>query len=120
KCDQYRQENFVALDERVRLNMPGLKIRGDVWIGEGVEIDDVEGVEGPGFIGNYARISPEASVGPYTGLGCGASLAAGVLLPLHGPRLGDDPPRARPHLAHGARRVVLHRPGRGRRRGDSR
>src|SRR4029078_3239750 len=61
--DQYRQANFDALDERVRLNVPGLKIRGDVWIGEGVEIDDVEGVEGPAFIGNYARISREASVG---------------------------------------------------------
>jgi mannose-1-phosphate guanylyltransferase/phosphomannomutase len=72
--DQYRQANFDALDERVRLNMPGLKIRGDVWIGEGVEIDDVEGVEGPAFIGNYARISPEASVGPYTVLGSATTL----------------------------------------------
>jgi mannose-1-phosphate guanylyltransferase/phosphomannomutase len=72
--DQYRQANFDALDEKVRLNIPGLKIRGDVWIGEGVEIDDVEGVEGPAFIGNYARISPEASVGPYTVLGPGTTL----------------------------------------------
>jgi len=72
--DQYRQANFDALDERVQLNVPGLKIRGDVWIGEGVEIDDVEGVEGPAFIGNYARISPEASVGPYTILGSASTL----------------------------------------------
>jgi mannose-1-phosphate guanylyltransferase/phosphomannomutase len=72
--DQYRQANFDALDERVRLNIPGLKIRGDVWIGEGVEIDDVEGVEGPAFIGNYARVSPEASVGPYTVLGSATTL----------------------------------------------
>ena len=72
--DQYRQANFDALDERVQLNVPGLKIRGDVWIGEGVEIDDVEGVEGPAFIGNYVRISPEASVGPYTILGSASTL----------------------------------------------
>jgi mannose-1-phosphate guanylyltransferase / phosphomannomutase len=52
----------------------GLKIRGDVWIGEGVEIDDVEGVEGPAFIGNYCRVSPESSVGPYTVLGPGTTL----------------------------------------------
>ncbi len=101
--DQYRQANFDALDETVGLNVPGLKIRGDVWIGEGVEIDDVEGVEGPAFIGNYARISPEASVGPYTVLGA-----------------GDDAARARPRLALGDRRVVLHRPERGRRRRDHR
>ena len=72
--DQYRQANFDALDEKVRLGIPGLKLRGDVWIGEGVEIDDVEGVEGPAFVGNYCSISPEASVGPYTVLGPATTL----------------------------------------------
>ncbi|MFL5955107.1 MAG: sugar phosphate nucleotidyltransferase [Gaiellaceae bacterium] len=72
--DQYRQANFDALDEKVRLDIPGLKLRGDVWIGEGVEIDDVEGVEGPAFVGNYCSISPEASVGPYTVLGPATTL----------------------------------------------
>ncbi|HEY2325860.1 MAG TPA: sugar phosphate nucleotidyltransferase [Gaiellaceae bacterium] len=72
--DQYRQANFDALDEKVQLNVEGLKIRGDVWIGEGVEIDDVEGVEGPAFIGNHCTISPEASVGPYSVLGPGSTL----------------------------------------------
>jgi mannose-1-phosphate guanylyltransferase/phosphomannomutase len=72
--DQYRQANFDALDEKVRLNVSGLKIRGDVWVGEGVEIDDVEGVEGPAFIGNYCTVSPDASVGPYTVLGPGTTL----------------------------------------------
>ncbi|HEX7083478.1 MAG TPA: sugar phosphate nucleotidyltransferase [Gaiellaceae bacterium] len=72
--DQYRQANFDALDEKVQLNVAGLKIRGDVWIGEGVEIDDVEGVEGPAFIGNYCTVSPESSVGPYSVLGPGTTL----------------------------------------------
>ncbi len=72
--DQYRQANFDALDGKVDLNISGLKIRGDVWLGEGVEIDDVEGVEGPAFIGNYTAISPESSVGPYTVLGPASTL----------------------------------------------
>jgi mannose-1-phosphate guanylyltransferase/phosphomannomutase len=72
--DQYRQANFDALDEKVALDVSGLKIRGDVWVGEGVEIDDVEGVEGPAFIGNYCTISPESSVGPYSVLGPGTTL----------------------------------------------
>ena len=72
--DQYRQANFDALDEKVALNISGLKIRGDVWVGAGVEIDDVEGVEGPAFIGNYCTISPESSVGPYSVLGPGTTL----------------------------------------------
>jgi mannose-1-phosphate guanylyltransferase / phosphomannomutase len=72
--DQYRQANFDALDEKVRLNIQGLKIRGDVWLGEGVEIDDVEGVEGPAFVGTNCTISPDASVGPYSVLGAGTTL----------------------------------------------
>jgi mannose-1-phosphate guanylyltransferase / phosphomannomutase len=74
--DQYRQANFDALDEKVRLNIPGLKLRGDVWVGEGVEIDQVENVEGPAFIGNYSTISPDSSVGPYAVLGPGTTLRA--------------------------------------------
>ncbi len=72
--EQYRQANFDALDEKVELSIDGLKIPGDVWLGEGVEIDDVEGVEGPAFIGRYCTISPDASVGPYTVLGPGSTL----------------------------------------------
>jgi mannose-1-phosphate guanylyltransferase/phosphomannomutase len=64
--DQYRQANFDALDEKVRLNVPGIRIRGNVWLGEGVEIADLDQVEGPALIGNYSRIAPGASVGEYS------------------------------------------------------
>src|SRR5919199_359945 len=30
--EQYRQANFDALDERVRLNVPGVRLRGNIWI----------------------------------------------------------------------------------------
>jgi mannose-1-phosphate guanylyltransferase/phosphomannomutase len=72
--DQYRQANFDALDERVKLNIPGIRLRGNVWIGEGAEIDDLDAVEGPAFLGNYARIAPGASVGPYSVLGASVTL----------------------------------------------
>ena len=64
--DQYRQANFDALDERVKLNVPGIRIRGNVWLGEGVEISDLDQVEGPALLGNYCRIAPGASVGAYS------------------------------------------------------
>ncbi len=63
---QYREANFDALDEKVQLEIPGIRLRGNVWVGEGVELDDVESVEGPAFIGTYCRIHPEASVGAYS------------------------------------------------------
>jgi mannose-1-phosphate guanylyltransferase / phosphomannomutase len=64
--DQYRQANFDALDEKVRLNIPGIRIRGNVWLGEGVEIADLDQVEGPALLGNYCRIAPGATVGEYS------------------------------------------------------
>jgi mannose-1-phosphate guanylyltransferase/phosphomannomutase len=72
--DQYRQANYDALDGLVNLNIPGIRLRGNVWIGEGVEIDDLEGVEGPAFIGNYCRISPDARVGAHTVLSTSVTL----------------------------------------------
>jgi mannose-1-phosphate guanylyltransferase/phosphomannomutase len=64
--DQYRQANFDALEENVRLNIPGIQIRGNVWLGEGVEIADLEQVEGPSFIGNYCRVAAGATVGAHS------------------------------------------------------
>ena len=93
--DQYRQANFDALDERVRLSIPGFKLRGNVWVGEGVEVDDVEGVEGPAFIGADCRIAPDASVGAVLGA-----------------LLGRHAPRARARLAQRDRRGHVRRPQR--------
>jgi mannose-1-phosphate guanylyltransferase/phosphomannomutase len=64
--DQFRQANFDALDESVRLNIPGIRIRGNVWLGEGVEVADLEQIEGPALVGNYCRIAPGATAGPYS------------------------------------------------------
>ena len=64
--DQFRTANFDALEENVRLNIPGIRIRGNVWLGEGVEIGDLEQIEGPAYIGNYCRIAPGATVGSHS------------------------------------------------------
>lgn len=64
--DQYRQANFDALDENVRLSIPGIRLRGNVWVGEGVALEDLEAVEAPAFIGNYCRIAPRATVSAYS------------------------------------------------------
>jgi mannose-1-phosphate guanylyltransferase/phosphomannomutase len=72
--DQYRQANFDALDERVRLNIQGIRLRGNIWVGEGVELADLESVEGPAFVGNYCRIGARASVGPYSVLSTSVAL----------------------------------------------
>jgi len=64
--DQYRQANFDALDERVQLEIDGIRIRGNVWLGDGVDLDDLEAIAGPAYLGNYCRIARGAHIGPYS------------------------------------------------------
>jgi mannose-1-phosphate guanylyltransferase/phosphomannomutase len=71
---QYRQANFDALDGRVKLEIPGVRLRGNVWLGEGVEIDDFDRIEAPSYVGNYCRIAADATVGPYSVLSTGVTL----------------------------------------------
>ncbi len=75
---QYRRANADALDESVKLEITGVRLRGNVWLGEGVEIDDLGHVEGPAFVGNYCRIAPSARVGPYSVLSSGVVLREGA------------------------------------------
>src|SRR5207249_1149153 len=72
--DQFRQANFDALDESVRLNIPGIRIRGNVWLGEGIDLHDLGAIEGPAFFGNYCRVAQDASVGPYSVLATSVTL----------------------------------------------
>ena len=72
--EQYRQANFDALDGRVRLDIPGVRLRGNLFLGEGVEIDDIERIEGPAYLGNYCRIGSDATVGPYSVLSSSVTL----------------------------------------------
>ena len=72
--DQFRQANFDALDEKVRLEISGIRIRGNVWLGEGVDLHDLEALEGPLYIGNYCRIAPDATVGAYSVLATSVTL----------------------------------------------
>jgi len=64
--DQYRQANFDALDEKVALEIAGIRIRGNVWLGDGVDLHDLDALDGPVYIGNYCRVGSGARVGPYS------------------------------------------------------
>ena len=75
--EQYLQANRDALDGKVRLQIPGVRLRGNVWVGQGVSLDSLSNVEGPAVIGNYAKIDPTAVIGAHTVLGNNAVLKAG-------------------------------------------
>jgi len=76
--EQYLQANRDALDGLVRLQIPGVRLRGNVWVGQGVGLDSLASVEGPAVIGNYAKIDPSATIGGHTILGNNVVLRAGA------------------------------------------
>ena len=76
--DQFRQANFDALDGRVQLDIPGLQLRGNVWVSQDVDIEEIEGVVGPAFIGANCRIADGASVGAYSILSRGVTMREGA------------------------------------------
>src|SRR6476619_7659544 len=69
--EQFRQANFDALDGRVGLDVPGLQLRGNVWVSQEVDIEEVDGVVGPAFIGANCRIAAGATIGAYSELSRG-------------------------------------------------
>jgi mannose-1-phosphate guanylyltransferase/phosphomannomutase len=72
--EQFRQANFDALDGAVDLDIPGIRLRGNIWIGEGVELDDLDQINGPAFVGNYCRIAQGATVDSYSVLSSSVTL----------------------------------------------
>ncbi len=77
--DQYHEANVDALDGRVALSIPGLLVRGNVWIGDGVDLDDLamEAIHGPTVVGNYCKIGRDAQIGPHTVLASSVTVRDG-------------------------------------------
>src|SRR5439155_3869865 len=76
--DQYQQANFDALDGRVQLELPGIRLRENVFLGDGVQLPELGQIEGPAFVGNFAKIESGARVGAYSVLGQNAVVKEGV------------------------------------------
>ena len=64
--EQYRQANFDALDGRIELDLPGIRLRDNVYLGDGVQLPELGQIQGPAFVGNYSKIEPGARIGAYS------------------------------------------------------
>lgn len=78
--EAYLSSHYDVLDSKVRLDIPGFRLRTGVWIGEGVEVDPTATIIGPAVIGDYARIGPYATIGAYTVLGANVRIGADATL----------------------------------------
>jgi mannose-1-phosphate guanylyltransferase/phosphomannomutase len=75
--EQYLQANRDALDGKVQLTLPGVRLRGNIWVARAAEVESLDDIKGPAVIGEDVRIDPGAQVLPHTVLGDHTVLRAG-------------------------------------------
>ena len=66
---QYLAANRDLLDGKVQAGIPGIELHDRIFLGDGVNLDSLENMTGPAFVGNYAKIDRTASIGRYSVLG---------------------------------------------------
>lgn len=66
---QYRQSQYEMLQGKTTLPLEGRREGGDIWIGEGTEIDPSAQLIGPIIVGKNCRIKAGAHIGPETVIG---------------------------------------------------
>ncbi len=66
---QYLAANRDLLDGKVRAQIPGIELHERIFLGDGINLDSLENMTGPAFVGNYAKIDRTASIGRYSVLG---------------------------------------------------
>src|SRR6476659_2116343 len=67
-----------ALDGRIELDLPGIRLRDNVYLGDGVQLPELGQIQGPAFVGNYSKIEPGARIGAYSVLGQNAVVKDGA------------------------------------------
>lgn len=75
--EQYLQANRDALDGKVQLTLPGVRLRGNIWVAEAAEVEALDEIKGPTVIGDDVRIDPGAQVLDHTVLGDHTVLRSG-------------------------------------------
>jgi len=76
--EQYLQANRDAMDGKVRVTPPGVRLRGNIWVSRDASLDTLDDVQGPAVIGEGVRIEPGAHVLPYTVLGNNTVVRSGA------------------------------------------
>ena len=77
---QYRNGNIDALTGRVGVHLPGRRLPGDVWVGEGARIDAAAEVVGPALIGAGCVVEAGARLAGPLVLGEGCVVERGAVL----------------------------------------
>ncbi len=74
--DAYMRAHADALDGKVDLDVPGFRLEGGVWLGEGAVVDPGAEIVGPALVGGNSRVQAGARLGRHTVLGANVMVRA--------------------------------------------
>ncbi len=78
--EQYAGAQRDVLDGRMRgVRPPGIRLRENVYVGEGASVDD-EALEGPVVIGENVRVDEGAMISPYCVIGDNVVISSGATI----------------------------------------
>jgi mannose-1-phosphate guanylyltransferase/phosphomannomutase len=67
--NQYMAVHRDILDGLVEMDIPGHKLENNVWMGDGVEIDESAQITGPVLLGNHVKVEPGTKIREYSVIG---------------------------------------------------
>ncbi len=67
--DQYIQAHRDILDRKVNVELPGIMMKNNIWIGDGASINPNAKINGPALIGHDAKIESGAVIAKYSVIG---------------------------------------------------
>ncbi len=74
--EAYMRAHADVLGGKVSVEVPGFRLDGGVWLGEGAEVDPAAVVVGRAVVGDNARVEAGARLGEYTVLGSNVMVRA--------------------------------------------
>lgn len=78
--EQYREAQYEMLAGKTKLPIEGTRTEGDVWVGEGTDIDPTAVVRGPAYIGRNCRIKGKVTIEPDSVIGDNAIIEEGACI----------------------------------------
>lgn len=75
---QYRDAHFDAMTGRVKVSLPGTRLKAPVWVGEGCEIHPSARFCAPVYLGDGVKVGAGAFVGGYAVVGEGSVIGDGA------------------------------------------
>jgi len=78
--EKYLQAQADVLARRVNVDIDAFELAPGVWVAEGAEVDPDATLQGPLYIGDYAKVEAGAELRSYTVLGSNVVVKAGAFL----------------------------------------